>query len=993
MNRLLLTILLFIVPTTYVSGNSTLLHNRQDRERQNQWVDSVYSSMTQRQRIAQLFIPVVNPAKPDDAKALLRRFVRQNHVGGLLFSKGNLSQYSTLINYAQSISKVPLLITLDGEWGLSMRISDTPRFPHNMGLGAISDERLLYEYGKEVARECSIMGIHANFAPVLDVNSNPANPVIGYRSFGENPERVAKLGVAYSRGLEDGGVISVGKHFPGHGDTSVDSHKALPTVTHDLSRLDTTDLVPFRKYIAAGLSGIMAAHLNVPAIDNSGTPTSLSAKATTALLRDKMGFNGLIFTDALSMKGATAKGNNCIAAFLAGADVLLSSSSPIQDITAIEKAVKSGEISPKAIEERCKKILAYKYALKLDNYKPIESEGLKKRLNSPQADAINRRLAAASITVIYNCDSLLPVADGKSIAVINIGSTPDNRFTKYCGKYAQVSAYSANGALLSASKLADIKRHDIVIAGVYSDKQWARNVFSQLATIQNLIPVFFVNPYKMNKFRNSLTDAGTLVIAYDDTEYTREYAAQALFGGIDVTGTLPVNLKSIAPMGTGVTLHKTRLGYSSPLSEDINPEIGYKTDSIIKEAIREKAFPGCQILVARNGNIVIDKSYGTTDFISQIPVTDETIYDLASVSKATGTLPGIMKAYDMGLFNLDDRVSQHIPELAATGKDDITVRELLYHESGMPAALNMFSLMMDSTTYEAPLIKRKRSKLYSIKIEDRAYGNNRARIRRDITSPTNQGEFTIKAANGLYVSAATTDTVMSHIYNATLRPSKDYNYSCLNFCLLMDMEQRLTGIPHDKWVNDSIFTPLGAFRTQYRPLSRWGKKMIAPTENDRFLRKQTLHGYVHDETANLSGGVQGNAGLFSTAGDLAKLCQMWLNGGSYGGRRILTERTTRLFTTDKSPTCRRGLGFDKPDKENPEKSPTTGLATAATYGHLGFTGTAFWVDPDNQLIFIFLCNRINPSRNNASFNRLNIRPALFEAIYKEMKAFRQTDAQ
>lgn len=982
----LIYILLSLLPIS-ASANVSFLNQRNDTEGQQKWVDSVYSTMSRRQRIAQLFIPVVNPAKPDEAKALLRQLVKKNHVGGILFNKGSLSQYSSLINYAQSLSKVPLLITIDGEWGLSMRIADTPRFPHNMGLGAIADKKLLYEYGREVARQCRLMGIHVNFAPVFDVNSNPANPVIGYRSFGESPKRVTRLGIAYSQGLEDGGVISVGKHFPGHGDTSTDSHNELPTISHDKAQLDSTDIIPFKEYIKAGLSGIMVGHLNVPAIDASGTPSSLSVKTVTGLLREGLGFNGLIFTDALSMKGAKSKGNNCVDAFIAGADILLSSNAPIQDISTMEKAMESGQIKASDIESRCKKVLAYKYALHLDCYKPVETNGLKKRLNSPIADAVNRRLAAASMTVISNHDSVLPIADtyGKRIAVVNIGAGKQNEFTEYCSKYAQITAFSANGSQFSSSTLKKIESHDLVIIGIYSDKQWARNTFAQFSPSEKLIPVFFINPYKMSKFRASLTGAPTLVIAYDDTEYTREYAAQALFGGIDVTGSLPVNLKDIAPMGTGVMLRKTRLGYTSPLSEGINPNIRHKIDSLINEGLKTQAFPGCQILVAKNGNIVIDKNYGTTDYVSNIAVTDGTIYDLASVSKATGTLPGIMKAYDEGLFNLNDQVSTYITELADTDKKDITVKQLLYHESGMPAALGMFSLMMDSTTYDAPLTKRKRSNLYSIKIEDRVYGNNRAKLRRDITSPTRSGTFNIEAAKGIFVSDATIDTIMSHIYNAKLRPTNDYNYSCLNFCLLMDMEQRLTGTSHDKWVNDNIFIPLGAYRTQYRPLEKWDKKTIAPTENDRFLRRQTLHGHVHDETANFSGGVQGNAGLFSTAGDLAKLCQMWLNGGTYGGKRILSEETVKLFTTSKSQTCRRGLGFDKPDIYNPDNSPTTVLASASTYGHLGFTGTVFWVDPDNELIFIFLCNRVNPTRSNAAFNRLNIRPKLFEAVYEGIK--------
>jgi CubicO group peptidase (beta-lactamase class C family) len=357
---------------------------------------------------------------------------------------------------------------------------------------------------------------------------------------------------------------------------------------------------------------------------------------------------------------------------------------------------------------------------------------------------------------------------------------------------------------------------------------------------------------------------------------------------------------------------------------------------------------------------------------------------VASVSKATGTLPGVMLAYDKGLFSLDDFASKHIPGLRETDKDSITIQQLLYHESGMPASLNMFNLMMDSTTYEGKLITRRKDAEHTIKIENRAYGHKDAKLRKDITSYTHSEKFNIEASKGLYVSQETFDTIMANIYNAKLRPTNKYNYSCLNFCLLMDMEQRVTGVPHNDWVEKNIYAPLGAYHTMYRPLSKWGLSVVAPTENDTYLRRQTVHGYVHDETANFSGGVQGNAGLFSNANDLAKLCQMWLNGGKYGGQQILSPETVKLFTTSKSPTCRRGLGFDKPDMSNPDNSPTTELATASTFGHLGFTGTVFWVDPENELIFIFLCNRVVPTRNNKAFSELNIRPALFEMVYQEM---------
>ncbi|MCM1519018.1 MAG: serine hydrolase [Pseudoflavonifractor sp.] len=947
-----------------------------------QWADSVCSTMSLRQQVGQLFVPVVDPQNVSAAKTTLRRYVETDGVGGILFSKGSLKDYVTLINYAQSMARVPLLVTLDGEWGLAMRVPDAPRFPYNMSLGAIGDDRLLYEYGREVARECRRAGIHVNFAPVLDVNSNPANPVIGYRSFGENPDRVSALALAYSRGLEDGGVMSVGKHFPGHGDTSKDSHHALPEVTHDMATLDSVDLVPFRRYIDEGLSGIMVGHLNVPALDASGRPASLSAKVTTGLLRDRMGFDGLVFTDALVMKGAKTGGNVSVAAFKAGADVLLSPASLSADINAMLAAVKSGEISEDAVRERCRKILAYKYALGLNRYNAAPRDGLTADISSPEADAVNRRLHRAMITCLANRDSLLPLRGAaiSSVAVVSSGDD-GHTFTDYCSRYTDIATYTASQALASPSA---VRKHDTVILALYDDKETSRRLLDRFAG-EGTVAVFFVNPYKMAKFGAAVTRTQSVVLVGEKGTLAEEYAAQALFGGIEVSGRLPVNLKGLYPLGTGITLPKTRLGYTSPADVGFASSMTARLDSLVNVGLSTGAFPGCQLLVAKDGEIVVDKAYGrTTRAVGGAPVTRTTIYDLASVSKALGMLPGIMKAYDDGLISLDAPASDYVAPLRDTDKASITLRQLLYHESGLPAALDIYGLMVDTASYTGRLLRARPNAQYPIKIGRDTYINKDARLRRDITSPTRSEQFPIEAARGLFVSPAALDTVREAVYRAKLR-TPSYRYSDLNFCLLMDVEENVTGQPHEQWVEEEIFAPLGVTRTLYRPLTRYKVEEIAPTEKDMFLRRQTLQGYVHDETAAMSGGVQGNAGLFSTAGDLAKICQMWLNGGSYGGERILSEATTRTFLGDKSPLSRRGLGFDKPDMTNPSKSPTAPEASPSTVGHVGFTGTCFWIDPESDLIYIFLCNRVNPTRDNAAFSRLDIRPKLLSLIYQSME--------
>ena len=942
------------------------------------WVDSVIKTMTVEEQVAQLF--VVNLRADSLSYSAIKSFFGKHGVGGVLFTRGPLKNYANGINAIRKASKVPPFITFDGEWGLPMRIKNTPRFPYNISIGAARDTHAAYLYGREVARELKALGVNVNFAPVIDVNTNPLNPVIGYRSFGEDPRRVAEFGIAYANGLEDGGIMSVSKHFPGHGDTDTDSHKELPIVTHSEEQLHTLDLYPFERFIAEGGCGVMVGHLNVPALDSSGTPASLSSVITTQLLREKMGFDGLIFTDALGMNGARLHGkSNAVAALKAGVDMLVNPMNPLEDLRAVIQAVNNGEISKKIIRDRCKKVLAYKYAFGVHKTHLTDTATIGTVINAPEADAACQVVANECITLLKDNKNLVPLLNTEQgkIAVVNIGASGSD-FANMCKKYADIDVYS------TAYHLKSLQKYDVVVAAVYKSGKGSVHQLSMLKNLPNLVEIFFMSPFEMAKFETSVTENASLILVGDDTKHLRLAAAQALFGGVKIDGICPVDIANIAKAGDGLIREKIRLGYSYPGMVNMDSKMVYRLDSLINEGLKKEAFPGCQLLVAKDGNIVFDQAYGYQSFGSKHKVTENTLFDLASVSKATGTLPGVLKAYDLGLFSIDDLASKFIPGLVGTNKESVTIRQLLFHESGIQPSLNMFNIMMDSTTYTGELIARKYSKENPILIQRNAYGNATAKLRRDITSPVRTDEFDIEAARGLYVGKITYDTIMNRIYNSPLRKNNSYAYSCLNFCLLMDLEQRVTGIAHDTWMQDSIYSKLGCYRTCYQPLKRFRSTEIASTEKDTYLRKQTLCGYVHDELAGFSGGVQGNAGLFSTAGDLAKLCQMWLNKGTYAGQRILSEETVKLFTTEKSPTCRRGLGFDKPDKTNDDYSPTCSEATAATYGHLGFTGTVFWVDPDNDLIFIFLCNRVNPTRDNDAFNEMNIRPELFSIVYQSI---------
>lgn len=976
------------------------LFNQVDQVAMNQWVDSVFNSLTPEGRVGQLIIAAVTPSGNDATRELVKRLVTQNLVGGLIYEESSIADQAAVTNLAQSLAAVPLMITIDGEWGLGMRLKEVPNFQRNLILGALDDDMLLYEYGREVARQCRRMGIHVNFAPVLDVNDNPLNPVIGDRSFGESPELVARHAIAFARGLEDGGVMAVGKHFPGHGSSSEDSHKTLPVINKSLQEINTCELVPFRRFIDSGLSGILTAHLLVPAIEGGKAPTSLSPDCVGKLLRDDMGFEGLIFTDALNMKGATQmlKGSACVNALLAGNDVLLMPENVGAEVAAVLHAVNSGVISQNVIDERCKKMLRYKYALQLTGPQHVNTANLVNDVNSSRATVLKRQLTAGSITVIKNNDNILPIHNLQSrhIAVATIGNEDGtaSMFTRRCADYAEVKRFDLD-KVGSASDLAE-QLHDghfnTIIVEVGADNAANRAALNAVVKkCKNLIVVLTCKPYEIKNYGAAVTNkhVKAVVLTYQNNKLAEDYAAQTIFGGNAAGGNLPVSLsfkgkKTRYDAGHGIHYPATRLGYSIPAEVGLDARLTAQIDSVCRLGVQQHAFPGCQVIVARHGKVVYKGSFGTIDYGSKVKVDDNTLFGLASVSKATGTISGVMKAFDDGKFDLDDKASQYIPGLRDGDKEDITFRDLLYHETGMPASLNMWQMMMDPKTYSGVLIAGAEDANHPIKVMNGAWGHKDAKLRTDILSTHKTDKFNIAIADGIWGGRVTYDSIMNRLYHAKLGKKK-YLYSCCNFSLLADAVQRMTHSPLNYYVNNYIFAPLGAYHTMYRPLSKFGRDDIAYTEVDTYLRRQHIHGYVHDELAAFSGGVQGNAGLFSNANDLAKLFQMWLNGGTYGGVRLLKASTVETFTTQKSPNSHRGLGFDKPVIGDPDASNTCPEATPETFGHTGFTGTCFWVDPKNDMFYIFLSNRVSPTRNNPNFGRISARSHINTLIYRAIK--------
>lgn len=959
----------------------TSLYNQADKATMDRWVDSVYAGMSIDQKVGQLFMPIVEPKS--SWKNRIAGYVQQQKVGGLLFSRGTLAQQAEVTNYAQELADVPLLISLDGEWGLSMRLTDAPAYPRNLIVGAIQDTEILRQYGREVARQCREMGIHVNFAPAVDVHSNPDNPVIGTRSYGENPKRVAFQGVAYARGLEENGVMAVAKHFPGHGDTSEDSHLTLPTIRHGRARLDTIELLPFRSYIQAGLSGMMIGHLNVPALQTDGMPASLSPNIGVRLLKEEMGFTGLTFTDGMAMKGVSSYPDASVKALLAGNDVILGSVNQKKEFDLVKNAVEAGTIPASLLEEKVRKILTYKYILNTHRFTPINTGTIHGRVHSPSAEWTQRKIYDGAMTLVKNEGNMLPLKElGKTrIASVAIGAPASNPFQHYLKKYGDATLFQAESTAGIAG-ISTLKTFDLVILSIHSPKAVDAVAVQQLAEETNIVLVLFTSPYRLGNFKSATQAAAAVVVGYDATDFAQASAAQGIFGGIAMTGRLPVTAGSFKE-GTGIDTRKTRLSYSMPEEVGLSSEHFEGIEHIALEGIRQRAYPGCQILVAKDGVIIYEREFGQFDYAQSPEVTDETVYDLASITKASATLPAVMKLYDEKKMALQDPIGKFVPRTKGSDKASISIRSLLLHESGIVSFIPYYTAAIDENSYSGALFGS-RSQTYHAHYAG-AWARTDYRFLPLLISSTPSERFYLPVAKDLYASDEMHDALLGEVIATPLRGRGRYTYSCLNFMLLKEAVENVVGKDMDTYLKEHFYHKLGATTTTFRPLEHnIPVARVSPTENDPFFRKQHLRGYVHDEGAALFGGISGNAGLFSNANDLAKLYQMWLNGGEYGGERFLSKETVKVFTATKSNVSRRGLGFDKPDPRNSRSNPTSPGAPIEVYGHTGFTGTSFWVDPTHDMINIFLSNRVAPSRSPNRLSSLKIRERIQEELYNAL---------
>ena len=979
-------LLCFWMSMTWVCAQTPqiLIRGKADSQECKEWVESRLAKMTLKEKIGQLFIHTVPLHDTEANRKNIRNAIKEYKIGGILFSDGKVVNQVTLTNYAQELADIPLMITFDGEWGLNMRLKEIPAFSRNRVMGCIQDNELLYEYGKEVARQFREIGVHVNFAPVADVDNNPLNPVINTRSFGGDVRNVTGKVIAYSRGLEDGGVLSVSKHFPGHGDTNVDSHKALPVLKFTRERLDSIEMYPFRKAIEAGLGGVMVGHLEIPAL--SKKPSSLSPEILD-ILQEEFGFKGIAFTDALEMKGVSNNLNVCAQALMAGNDMLLPPRNLKREMDGVLAAVKEGKLTEEYLTEKCRKVLTFKYALGLHEPPFIQLSGIEKRLNRPSTRDLRDRLEKAAVTVVGNEGGVLPMdVDLKNTAILNIGKSSEGKiFHQQLNKYMKVDRILAHpDSITTLSKR--LAKYDRVIVAIHTEKYAAYQ--GMLATLASKLPLSYVyfTPLK-NIYRKGVAwkKAASVILGHVGSATVQQFVAEVMMGREKATGRISVEVKDYRLPGEGVDLESTKK--YRPEDYGMDASVLSKVDEIALEGIKAKAYPGCQVLIMKDGLPVYDKCFGTFTYEDSKKVEPEHLYDIASLTKTTGTLLAVMKLYDEGKFGLTDPISKYVPAMKGSRKGRITIEDLLYHQSGLPGSHPFYREAINDSSYTGGFFKGRIDANHHLRVDRRLYVVDDFKYKDEYLSSVSSEDYPLQVAENLFVSPSFPEKILEMIASDKV-PLRDrrYRYSCLNFVLLKEMVEQISGMPMDEYLEKEFYAPMGMKSTLYNPLRRFQPEQIVPTIQKDYLRgRKELRGYVHDEIAAFMGGVSGNAGLFSNARDVAKVYQMLADGGQYGGKRYLSLETCQLFMNKKSRISRRTLGFDKPEP-TPGKGPCADEAPKEVVGHTGFTGTCAWADPKNGLVFVFISNRIYPRPfDHKGLMTLKIRPRIQQLMYQALK--------
>lgn len=945
-----------------------------------QWADNTYKTLSDDEKIAQLVIIRAYSNKGVEANVI--NDIKKYNVGSICFFQGGPVRQAQLTNYYQSLAKTPILITIDGEYGLGMRLDSVIQYPYAMTLGAVTDASLVYETGKCIGEQHKRLGVHVDYAPVVDINNNPNNPVIGFRSFGADKYRVARSGIAFMKGMQDAGIMACAKHFPGHGDVDVDSHLDLPVINKPRTELENLELYPFREIIKAGVQSVMVGHLSVPAIDKGkNRATSISKNAVDGLLRKELGFEGLTFTDALEMKGVAKYfpgGTIAVEALIAGNDMLCLPESVEGTIKAVKEAIRQKRLRWEDIEQKVKKVLIAKYNLGLSNQKPVNIENLLNDLNA-ETNAIRKKVAEKSLTLLSLASASTfrnefftwPLKKERKIAYVSFGKSSKQALGDRLKNDFNADVFYINYADpvdkggVVVKKILEGKYDDVIIGfhDINTRKGTTnygitQSVLKNWYTLNktNAITLVFGNPLAAT----GLCTATSLAICYEDDAVFQNVAADWLRGDFVASGTLPFSVCTYT-QGHGKLVSPSDLTYLEPIGDERFTAV----DSIAIDGIKKKAYPGCVILAAKDGKIVYHKAFGSFDYDSLDATRLNSIFDLASVTKTSAVTVAIMKLAEQGKVDLKKKLSDYLPFTRRTNKANLTLENIILHQAGMVPFIPFYKATLD------------------------ADGNPRTDLYKSQPEPG----FTTQVARGLYLRNDWKDTIWKTIIESPVTAQgKRYEYSDNDFWFLGKIVETVSGKPLDEYVQDHFYLPLFMKTTGYQPLERFPLVEIIPTEKETGFRNQLIQGTVHDEGAALGGGIAGHAGLFSTAYDLGKLYQMLLNGGELNGHRFLKWETIQNFTAYRSNISRRAYGFDKPEKPtrssggdnaaNPNQSYPSRLASPQTYGHTGFTGTCVWVDPKYNIVYIFLSNRVTPTRNNPRLGSYNIRGNIQDAIYK-----------
>ncbi|MES2779365.1 MAG: glycoside hydrolase family 3 N-terminal domain-containing protein [Bacteroidota bacterium] len=968
------TIIYIAILLTCVGFTANAQSDAINWKKSNRWVDSVYESLSEDERIAQLIMVAAFSNRDSTHIKEIECAVREQKVGGLIFFKGNPAKQAALTNDFQAQSKVPLLIGIDGEWGVGMRLDSVLVFPRQMVLGGAQNEDAAYQMGIAVGNQCRRMGIHVNFAPDVDVNNNPKNPVINDRSFGENKYWVAKLGMQYAKGMQNQHVMACAKHFPGHGDTETDSHYSLPVVKGDRKRLDSLELYPFRELIKNDVMCVMTAHLSIPALDTTlNLPSSLSKNVVTNLLKEEMGFEGIVVTDALNMKGVTdyyKPGEITAKAFAAGNDLM----EFVEDVTAsidmIKQYLNDSIIPREQLERSCKKILMGKYWAGLNQYQPVNLNHLTEDLNCCNTYLSIKKVIKQAIVVVKNDDHIIPVENPELYqkAVISVGSNQLTSFQEMCMNYINADYYSVDKTDIPGSwdtLLTTLNQYNLIVLSLQNTSRFVAKklgltpleidfVNKVLAMQKKVILVCNGNPYILDQFK----DARNIIVSYEDLEQYNQLAAEALFGAIPARGKLPVTVNASLPLGMGInteSLHRFEYIYPEEMNLDHFPL--QWIDTIVIEAICKGATPGAQVLVAKDGKVIYQKSFGYHTYDSAIAVKNYHLYDVASLTKILATTVGVMHLFDEHKIKLEATLGDYLPELRGSNKAKLTIQDVLLHQAGLVPFIPI---------YKKTLVDGRPSNL--------------------IYSEMRDSDYSIQVAQNLFMHKDYEAMLWQQIIRSDVKASGDYVYSDLGFMLLRKVVEQQTNMSFEKYLQENIYNPLNLANLTFNPLEKGiNSDWIVPTEDDTFFRWQRLDGYVHDQTAAMLGGISGHAGIFGSANDVAIIMQMLANNGEYGGKRILKESTVHLFTKKQTKTNRRGLGFDKPETDPKKASPVGKAVSPLAFGHTGFTGTCAWVDPKYNLVYVFLSNRVQPSAENKKLVEMNVRTRIQDVIYESIK--------